>query len=108
MGVQSNPLCRLDTADTTEQRRIDALSNRWEKISSRVEVLRRRAEQMMVGPMKEGGTTTRENRKTRSGASSSGDLVIHCPPSSPPLSLAGQVLDQLERCQEALPCLLSG
>lgn len=27
--VQSNPLCRLETADTADQRRIDALSNRY-------------------------------------------------------------------------------
>ena len=27
--VQSNPLCRLETADTADQRRIDALSNRF-------------------------------------------------------------------------------
>merc|ERR1712037_1093258 len=40
--VQSNPLCRLETADTADQRRVDALSNRWDKISSRVEVLKRR------------------------------------------------------------------
>merc|ERR1712037_922761 len=82
--VQSNPLCRLETADTADQRRIDALSNRWDKISSRVEVLKRRVEQM-VGPMQEGSAS--QNRATRSGGAS-GDLVIHCPPSSPPLSLA--------------------
>ena len=27
--VQSNPLCRLETADTAEERRIGALSNRY-------------------------------------------------------------------------------
>jgi len=60
----------------------------WDKISSRVEVLRRRVEQM-VGPMamQEGGMSGNAKRATRSGADT-GDLVIHSPPSSPPLSLA--------------------
>jgi len=81
--VQSNPLCRLETADTAEERRVAALSKRWDAISSRVEVLRRRVEQM-VGPMPMEGSGSGNANRTKAA----GDLVIHCPPSSPPLSLA--------------------
>merc|ERR1712088_1185234 len=81
--VQSNPLCRLETADTAEERRVAALSKRWDAISSRVEVLRRRVEQM-VRPMPMEGSGSGNANRTKAA----GDLVIHCPPSSPPLSLA--------------------
>merc|ERR1719270_3156343 len=54
-------------------------------ISSRVEVLRRRVEQM-VGPMSE--EMISGNAKRAVGSGGTGDLVIHCPPSSPPMSLA--------------------
>jgi len=42
--VQSNPLCRLDSPNSQEERRIAALTARWEKISSRLEVIKRRVE----------------------------------------------------------------
>jgi len=81
--VQSNPLCRLAAPDTPEERRLKALNARWERITSRLEVLRRRVE-AMVEEQGEGGVV-QVGRRKEAGL---GDLVVHCPPTAPPLSLA--------------------
>merc|ERR1712088_420511 len=111
--VQSNPLCRLETADTTEQRRIDALSNRWDKISSRADGrpdAGRGDEQNSVGSDARGpchplspllsasifGSFVADDQEGGGGG-------VHVPP----LPLLDH-LDQLECRQEALPHLLSG
>lgn len=81
--VQTNPFCRLDKPNTAEERRMAALTTRWDRISSRLAVLQKRVEVMGGG----GGSPVCGVTAGKAG-SGSGELVVHCPASTPPHSLA--------------------
>jgi len=78
--VQTNPLCRLDKPNTSTERQVEAVSKRWDKISSRLEILQRRIV-LAAGDM----TLTQEVNHSQKLPTS---LVIHSPATQPPYSLS--------------------
>ena len=78
--VQANPLCRLDKPNSNIERQVEVVSNRWNRILSRLEILQRR-----VGLAAGGITLQTEVTPVQTIPSS---LVIHCPVSRPPYALA--------------------
>jgi len=78
--VQTNPLCRLDKPNTKVERQLDVVSKRWDKIASRLEILKKR-----VGAAGAGLTLSSEVIPSSTLPTS---LVIHCPVTQPPFSLS--------------------
>merc|ERR1712183_102957 len=78
--VQTNPLCRLDKPNTNMERQVEAVSSRWDKILSRLEILQRR-----VGLAAGGLTLQTEVTPVQTLPTS---LVVHSPVTQPPYSLA--------------------
>jgi len=78
--VQTNPLCRLDKPNTNTERQVEAVSSRWDKILSRLEILQRR-----VGLAAGGLTLQTEVTPVQTLPTS---LVVHSPVTQPPYSLA--------------------
>jgi len=79
--VQTNPLCRLDKPNTCTERLVEAVSRRWDKISSRLEILQRRV--AMTAPQSMTLST-----EVISAQRLPNSLVVHSPVTVPPYSLA--------------------
>jgi len=77
--VQTNPLCRLDKPNTNMERQVEVVSNRWDKITARLEILKKRVAAAA------GDVSLSTEMKSSSKLPSS--LVVHSPVSQPPYSL---------------------
>ena len=89
--VQTNPLCRLDKSNDARERRVEAVSRRWDRILDKLDILQQRVN---IAAMTHGVTMSR----TAVSADNNVNIAIHAPVSKPPYCL--QLLTAL--CPEAL------
>jgi len=84
--VKQNPICRIDKSGNSEERRIQHLNKRFDRIESRLEFIQQKMQALGVKSMAQSTTGGSSLSGVNSSASST-DIIIKAHPSRPPFSV---------------------